>query len=177
MVVFKYLFWNLYFFGEEDLLKQCHGSMKPQRLRAATEYGWFCFALLFCNLALQTTDTLFLQSLAEGVNLLSESVTWSCQAGRAVPASCNLCLQAATTAGLCLGNVFHPVESLLILVAVANYSLFTDKLATTRWSWEIRTSFGRWHYGFSLTFHQVKWPGKKWTARFTCTITDITFCC
>lgn len=74
MVVFKYIFLKKIFL-KEDLLKQRHGRMKPQRTRAASEDGWFCFALLFCNLALQTPDTLFLQSLAEGISLLSESVT------------------------------------------------------------------------------------------------------
>lgn len=78
-ILLKWWYLNIYlkkiFFLKEDLLKQHHGRVKPQRTRAASEDGWFCFALLFCNLALQTPDTLFLQSLAEGISLLSESVT------------------------------------------------------------------------------------------------------
>lgn len=49
-----------------------------------------------------------------------------------ISAPWNLCRQTATTAGLSLGVVFCLMETLLILVAVANCCLITDKLRPQR---------------------------------------------
>lgn len=115
--------------------------------------GCFCFTLLFCNLALQTPVTLFLLSLAEGISLLSESVTWSCQTGWAVPAPWNLCSLESLLAdsyrcwpfpGCCILPDGDPADTCCCCKLLPHHW----QVATTAWSWQVRTSFGRWHYFF-----------------------------